>query len=242
KTTATLRENTARDIKLARDQRDAANAEVQELSKAIQEMRVKESVRSATEHFRNAPYPDQSPAPLGGAVGASIRDSLQREFEEKKDLLEARWDHALRLATDQMKKQRDEQVALAVSKFDVEQRLKFQAEISKGLERVEAAARAEVTDLTKLALRMHETIERQTEKISALTGDLAEERKKSETAHKISSQSVVQAAETTAEKELEHQRLVSQVAQGNVLIDELQRQVEEWKAKSDGDWFRDSHP
>jgi hypothetical protein len=59
------------------------------------------------------------------------------------DLLEARWDHALRLATDQMKKQRDEQVALAVSKFDVEQRLKFQAEISKGLERVEAAARAE---------------------------------------------------------------------------------------------------
>ena len=40
-----------------------------------------------------------------------------------------------------MKKQRDEQVALAVSKFDVEQRLKFQAEISKGLERVESAAR-----------------------------------------------------------------------------------------------------
>ena len=44
-----------------------------------------------------------------------------------------------------MKKQRDEQVALAVSKFDVEQRLKFQAEISKGLERVESAARQEVS-------------------------------------------------------------------------------------------------
>ena len=70
--------------------------------------------------------------------GVFITSNLRPpQFDEKKKLLEQRWDHALHLVTDQMKKQRDEQVALAISKFDVEQRLKFQAEISKGLERVE---------------------------------------------------------------------------------------------------------
>jgi len=33
--------------------------------------------------------------------------------------------------------------------------------------------------------------------------------------------------------------LEKKLLQSNVLIDELQRQVEQWKGKSDGDWFRD---
>jgi hypothetical protein len=202
-------------------------------------MKVKESVQSATNHFNSTDSNSSHANPGGVAVSAALRSTLQKEFDEKKSLLEQRWDHALHLVTDQMKKQRDEQVALAISKFDVEQRLKFQAEISKGLERVEAAARAEVTDLTKLCLKMHSTIENQHEKISKLTEELGAQRQVSETKDKISSLSVTQAAEVTAAKEFEQQQLERKLAQSNVLIDELQRQVEEWKAKSDGDWFRD---
>ena len=126
-----------------------------------------------------------------------------------------------------------------MSKFDVEQRLKFQAEISKGLERVEAAARLEVSDLTKLALKMHSTIETQNDKITRLTDELNDLRTGSETMHKIQHTATVQAAEMTAEKELEHERMKQKLLQSNILIDELQRQVESWKSKSDGDWFRD---
>jgi len=117
--------------------------------------------------------------------------------------------------------------------------LKFQAEISKGLERVEAAARQEVSDLTKLALKMHSTIESQNEKVAKLTEELNDLRTGSETMHKIQHTATVAAAEMTAEKELEHERMKQKLAQSNVLIDELQMQVETWKGKSDGDWFRD---
>jgi len=118
-----------------------------------------------------------------------------------------------------------------VSKFDVEQRLKFQAEISKGLERVESAARHEVSDLTKLALKMHATIEKQNEKITLLTDEVNEWRKGSETMKKIEHNTTVAAAEIAAEKELEHERMKQKLLQSNVLIHELQHQVESWKAK-----------
>ncbi|GMH50919.1 hypothetical protein TL16_g00902 [Triparma laevis f. inornata] len=162
----------------------------------------------------------------------------QRDEAMEETLLEQRWDHALHLVTDQMKKQRDEQVALAVSKFDVEQRLKFQAEISKGLERVESAARHEVGDLTKLALKMHATIESQNEKIAKLTDELNDVRRGSEALKKVEHAATAAAAENIAGKEIEFQKMKAKLTQSNVLIDEPQHQVESWKAKSDSDWFR----
>ena len=121
--------------------------EVNKLHHTVQSMRVQATVANATSSLKDGGTGEDQGSRMSksaAAMSSSMRTALEREFVEKKTLLEQRWDHALHLVTDQMKKQRDEQVALAVSKFDVEQRLKFQAEISKGLERVEAAARQEV--------------------------------------------------------------------------------------------------
>ncbi len=222
----------------SRRQRDEAMDEVNRLHREIQTMKVKTSI-SAAANSLDSKNPQHAAMTNPTAVSNSIRSSLQKEFDEKKSLLEQRWDHALHLVTDQMKKQRDEQVALAISKFDVEQRLKFQAEISKGLERVEAAARQEVSDLTKLALKMHSTIESQNAKITKLTDELNEIRGREETTKKIERDATKAAAENVVEKELEFERVKKKLGQSNVLIEELQRQVEGWKAKSDGDWFRD---
>ncbi|GMH92758.1 hypothetical protein TrVE_jg12072 [Triparma verrucosa] len=231
----------AESLQEARRQRDEAMEEVNKLHHTVQSMRVQATVANATSSLKDGGTGEDQGSRMSksaAAMSSSMRTALEREFDEKKTLLEQRWDHALHLVTDQMKKQRDEQVALAVSKFDVEQRLKFQAEISKGLERVEAAARQEVGDLTKLALKMHATIESQNEKIAKLTDELNDVRRGSETIKKIEHSATAAAAEITAEKEIEFQKMRAKLAQSNVLIDELQHQVESWKAKSDGDWFR----
>ena len=95
-----------------------------------------------------------------------------------------------------------------------------------------------MSDLTKLALKMHATIESQNEKISRLTDELNDVKRGSETMKKIERDATTAAAEMTAEKEIEFQKMKHKIVQSNVLIDELQLQVETWKAKSDGDWFR----
>jgi len=147
-----------------RKQRDDAMKEVGQISNQMQTLKVQTSVMNAAHSigqegnnsnsnsnnntFNNTFNDEQNNSSHHHShhLMPSMRNALQREFEEKKNLLEQRWDHALELVTEQMKKQRDEQVALSISKFDVEQRLKFQAEISKGLERVESAARQEVSE------------------------------------------------------------------------------------------------
>jgi len=64
-------------------------------------MKVHSSVLTATESL-NAPA---APATAPTAINNNMRIALQKEFDEKKNLLEQRWDHALNLVTEQMKKQ-----------------------------------------------------------------------------------------------------------------------------------------
>ena len=248
-----------RSLREVRGQRDAAVRDLERARNELTDARVKRNVMDAVGEINGGG---------GGGVGSSdiwgqgdpsllnnpphnnnnnnnnnnnsskMRGLLTREFEERKLLLEQRWDHALELVTAQMAKQRDEQVALAVSKFDVEQRLKFQAEIARGLERVEAAARREVGDLTKLALKMHATVEAMQEKNQRLKDENEELRRRAEIGGKMETAMSEKVAAQVADGELERERLRQKVISGNVLIEELQGQVEEWKARSDGDWFR----
>jgi len=81
--------------------------------------------------------------------------------------------------------------------------LKFQAEISKGLERVEAAARAEVTDLTKLALKMHETINAKEARIYTLQEELDVLRKEKDMGGEATRRVTREVAERNAESVME---------------------------------------
>lgn len=97
-------------IKEVRKQRDSAMEEVNKLHQTIQTMKVQSSVMSATKNLDKS-----NPSSSSAAVSNSMRSALEKEFEEKKKLMEQRWDHALQLVTDQMKKQRDEQVQVCSS-------------------------------------------------------------------------------------------------------------------------------
>ena len=98
-------------IKETRRQRDEAMAEVNGLHHALQKMKVQQSVNSATANFGAGGGGGNPAMNVTDSRSGEIRDALQKEFDEKKNILEQRWDHALHLVTDQMKKQRDEQVS-----------------------------------------------------------------------------------------------------------------------------------
>tara|TARA_B110000971_G_scaffold218389_1_gene257063 strand:- start:546 stop:1367 length:822 start_codon:yes stop_codon:yes gene_type:complete len=85
---------------------------------------------------------------------------------------------------------------------------------------------------------MHATVESLQEKNTILLDENSFLKKGSELYKKTEHTATTAAIESLSEKELEAERLKQKLTQNNVLIEELQSQVEEWKARSDGDWYR----
>ena len=172
------------------------------------------------------------------AFRRSIRQSLQAEFEAYKSLLSTRWDEALSACASRLSAQRDEAIRLAADGARAEARLKYAQDYGAAVEGIEAAARREVGDLTKLCLRMHETCERRGETVDSLKAELEDIRRGTDRDRTVTSRRDEEVMRVAARRELDNQRLEDVLAQNQLRIEELEEQVKHWKSKSDGDWFQ----